>query len=379
MNLICFCHLRWNFVYQRPQHLLSRFAKDFSVYFIEEPIFDSSSPVIETQITSEGISVIVPHLPPGLDETAISQLQIDLLQQWQNAIGIGEHIQWFYTPMALPLANAFNKPRLIVYDCMDELSAFKNAPSALREREQELFSNADIVFTGGHNLYEAKKKLHHNIHPFPSSIDKQHFSKARSAVSEPEEQAKISGPKIGFFGVIDERLDISLLDSLAFINPHWQFVLIGPVVKIDPATLPQRSNIHYLGGKSYEDLPLYLSGWDVALIPFAANESTQFISPTKTPEYLAGGIPVVSTSIRDVVRPYGEEKLVYIGDTAEEFTAGIQWGLERKTDKVWLAKVDDFLKDNSWDNTQFKMVQELKALLPSSPLKPITEKEKIYV
>jgi hypothetical protein len=379
MNLICFCHLRWNFVYQRPQHLLSRFAKKFSVYFIEEPVFDSSSPVLETQITREGISVIVPHLPQGLGETEILKLQKDLLQQWQKTIGIGAHIQWYYTPMALPLADAFDKPHLVIYDCMDELSAFKNAPPALKEKEAELFAKADIVFTGGHNLYEKKKSLHHNIHPFPSSIDKGHFSKARVAGSEPEDQSVIEGPKVGFFGVIDERLDIALLDSIAFMNPQLQFVLIGPVVKIDPSILPQRPNIHYLGGKSYEQLPEYLSGWSVALIPFAANESTQFISPTKTPEYLSGGIPVVSTSIRDVVKPYGEQELVFIGDTAEEFTTGINWALEKKNDQEWLSKVDEFLKDNSWDNTQFKMMQELNTLLPSSSIKPLTEKENIYV
>ena len=379
MNLICFCHLRWNFVYQRPQHLLSRFAKDFTIYFIEEPVFDSSFPVIETQSTKEGISVIIPHLPEGMEESHSTALQQELLNQWQLATKIGKHIQWFYTPMALPMSKAFDTPELIIYDCMDELSAFKNAPQHLKEREKELFDAADIVFTGGHNLYEAKKELHKNIHPFPSSIDKKHFSLARTKGNEPADQSQIGSPKIGFFGVIDERLDINLIDSLSNMHPEWHFILIGPVVKIDPATLPVRDNIHYLGSKSYESLPFYLSGWDVALIPFAANESTKFISPTKTPEYLAGGIPVVSTSIRDVVQPYGEQQLVYIGDTAEEFTKGIEWALAKKNDTSWLKKVDEFLKDNSWDNTWASMMQQIKQKLQPSLQKPLTEKEKVYV
>jgi UDP-galactopyranose mutase len=237
---------------------------------------------------------------------------------------------------------------------MDELSAFKNAPAALREREAELFKRADLVFTGGQSLYEAKRHQHHSIHAFPSSIDAPHFMQARAMVDERADQREIPHPRIGFFGVIDERMDIDLLAGVADLRPDWHLVIIGPVVKIDENDLPRRDNIHYLGGKSYKELPAYLSGWDVAMLPFARNESTRFISPTKTPEYLAAGCPVVSTSIRDVVRPYGQKGLVHIADTPEEFAAAIDTAI--KTDSPQrLMEVDSFLRQTSWDRTWSQM------------------------
>jgi UDP-galactopyranose mutase len=246
------------------------------------------------------------------------------------------------------------QPQAVVYDCMDELSAFKNAPAALREREAELFKRADLVFTGGQSLYEAKRHQHHSIHAFPSSIDAPHFMQARAMVDERADQREIPHPRIGFFGVIDERMDIDLLAGVADLRPDWHLVIIGPVVKIDENDLPRRDNIHYLGGKSYKELPAYLSGWDVAMLPFARNESTRFISPTKTPEYLAAGCPVVSTSIRDVVRPYGQKGLVHIADTPEEFAAAIDTAI--KTDSPQrLMEVDFFLRQTSWDRTWSQM------------------------
>jgi glycosyltransferase involved in cell wall biosynthesis len=244
-----------------------------------------------------------------------------------------------------------------VYDCMDELAQFKFAPPELREREQELFQKADLVFTGGQRLYEAKREQHDDAHAFPSSIDKDHFGQARSTtLAEPADQANIAHPRVGFFGVVDERLDIELLGQLATNHPQWQFVIIGPVVKIDPASLPHNENIHYLGGKNYQELPAYLRGWDVATLLFARNESTEFISPTKTPEYLAAGRPVVSTSIRDVVRPYGELNLVQIADEPKEFGAAIARALEQGKDADWRTRTDDYLATISWDLTWQNMV-----------------------
>jgi glycosyltransferase involved in cell wall biosynthesis len=239
---------------------------------------------------------------------------------------------------------------------MDELSAFKGASPRLRELEAELFQQADLVFTGGQSLYEAKKHQHQDVYAFPSSIDKAHFAQARQAISDPADQAGIPHPRFGFYGVLDERFDIELLRGISALRPDWHFVMIGPVVKINPADLPQGENIHYLGGKNYQELPVYLSGWDVALLLFARNESTRFISPTKTPEYLAGGKPVVSTSIRDVVRPYGEAGLVHIADAPEAFVAAIEQALQQKEDKEWAAKTDEFLSGISWDATWQNMV-----------------------
>jgi UDP-galactopyranose mutase len=275
---------------------------------------------------------------------------------------IEKYFSWYYTPMALFFTEHLN-PEFVVYDCMDELSAFKFAPPELREREQQLFTKADVVFTGGHSIYEAKKDKHPNIHPFPSSIDKEHFERARTIEKDTPDQVNIPHPRFGFAGVIDERLDIDLIAQVAQQKPDWNFIMIGPVVKIDPASLPKLPNIHYLGGKDYKLLPDYIGGWDIALIPFALNDSTKFISPTKTPEYLAGGKPVISTPIRDVVRPYGEKGLVHIAATPEELIAHAEQELQNTNKENWLKKVDSFLAGNSWDRTWSQMVRQLENLI----------------
>jgi glycosyltransferase involved in cell wall biosynthesis len=268
---------------------------------------------------------------------------------------------WYYTPMALEISRQF-KPALTVFDVMDELSAFKFAPPRLLELEAELMAKADVVFTGGQSLYEAKKHRHKEVYAFPSSIDKTHFAQARQPQADPADQANIPHPRMGFFGVVDERFDIELLREVALARPEWQFVIIGPVVKIDPAILPSSQNIHYLGGKSYQELPSYLAGWDVAMLLFAHNDSTKFISPTKTPEYLAAGKPVVSTSIRDVVRPYGELNLVQIADGAKDFEAALEKALAQKEDKNWQRRSDEYLTTISWDKTWQNMVRLMQCV-----------------
>jgi len=267
---------------------------------------------------------------------------------------IDEYVFWYYTPMALNFTSHFT-PKASVYDCMDELSAFKGASTSLPQLEKELFGRVDLVFTGGQSLYEAKRNQHRAVYAFPSSIDAKHFGKARNKIADPEDQANIPHPRLGFFGVIDERFDRELLDQVASRRPDWNFVIVGPIVKIDPETLPKHANIHYLGAKKYDELPAYLAGWDIALLLFARNDSTRFISPTKTPEYLAAGKPVISTSIRDVVRPYGEMKLVEIADTPDEFIYAAEKILSRSNDAEWLARVDAFLANISWDKTWKQM------------------------
>ncbi len=355
-DLICLSHLRWDFVYQRPQHLLSRCAKERRVFFVEEPIFGNESVVwLDVSQREDGVHVAVPRLPATFRDNAakVESAQQSLIDQLIQDEGIDDYILWYYTPMAMAFTRHL-QPHAIVYDCMDELSAFKNAPHALKEREAELFRRADLVFTGGQSLYEAKRSQHPRVYAFPSSIDTAHFKEARDIAHDPADQREIPYPRMGYCGVIDERLDLELIDGAAEARPDWQFVMIGPVVKIDPATLPHRHNIHYLGGKNYKELPAYLSGWDVGLMPFARNESTRFISPTKTPEYLAAGKPVVSTSIRDVVRPYGQQQMVHIADTVVDFVAAIETAL-REDASERLTRVDAFLGQNSWNKTWARM------------------------
>jgi UDP-galactopyranose mutase len=355
-DLICFSHLRWDFVYQRPQHLLKRCARERRVFFVEEPVFDNGSMRLDVSERDPNLKVVVPHLPEGLrSEIAKTAVLHDMIQRLLVENNIHQYLSWYYTPMALDFTRNL-KPLAVIYDCMDELSAFKGAPTCLALRERELFQMADLVFTGGQTLYEAKRDQHSSVYAFPSSIDREHFMQARAAVEDPADQRDIPHPRLGFFGVVDERFDVALLDEASRLRPDWHFVIIGPVVKIDPDTLPKRENIHYLGGKSYQDLPAYISGWDVALLLFAQNESTRFISPTKTPEYLAAGKPVVSTPIRDVVYPYGQMGLVRIAKDAREFVAAADDLLQSEANrKPWLANVDEFLAQMSWDETWARM------------------------
>lgn len=362
IDLVCFSHLRWGFVFQRPQHLLTRFAKHTRVFFFEEPVMHNGPDTLFITNESKNLFVVVPHLQQDRDECQIER-QKQLLNHMLLSMKINQFFSWYYTPMAMPFTEHLS-PEFVVFDCMDELSAFKFAPVELKNRETQLLEKADVVFTGGHSIYEAKKDAHSNIHPFPSSIDKSHFGLARSIKRDPADQAKIPHPRFGFAGVIDERLDIELVAQVAASKPDWHFVMIGPVVKIDPASLPSLPNIHYLGGKDYKDLPKYIAGWDVAIIPFAMNESTKFISPTKTPEYLAGGKPVISTPIKDVVRPYGDNKLVHIAANSEEFILCAEKELKKRSRKTWLNKVDNFLSGNSWDRTWSQMVRQIENIVP---------------
>lgn len=348
--LLCFSHLSWNFVYQRPQHLLTRFSKNYQVFYFEEPkIGDSDMYIVNVQ---DGVYIVELLVTRHDDSTnaKIQNLILNLLEEYD----IEDYISWYYTPMALQFTRELN-PEIVVYDSMDELSAFRFAPPQLLQLEAELFEVADVVFTGGNSLYQAKKNRHHNIHPMPSSIDKAHFEKARAVQQEPEDQKHIGFPRLGFFGVVDERFDIELLREVSANRPDWQFVIIGPVVKIDPWDLPQAPNIHYLGPKTYQELPLYIAHWDIALILFALNESTEFISPTKTPEYLSAGKPVISTAIKDVVQPYGNAGLVQIVDSADSFIAAGEKILADPDQDHWLRTVDHFLEDESWDHTFDRM------------------------
>ena len=380
-DLLCFSHLRWNFVYQRPQHLMSRFARQGRVFFIEEPKFDSTSGNnIEVKECEDGLQVVVPHLNnKWRDREDVAEVVANLLTQMMSEQHVRRYIAWFYTPMFLPVQEKLPEAELVLYDCMDELSAFKNAPPDLIHRERLLFERADLVFTGGYSLYHAKKDFHADIHPFPSSIDQQHFGKARETQPALADQDTIPTPRIGFFGVIDERLDIGLLGEMAGMRPDWHFIVIGPTVKIDPETLPKNGNIHYLGSKSYNELPQYLAGWDVAMIPFALNESTKFISPTKTPEYLAGGKPVVATPIQDIVDPYGKRGLVRIAATAEEFVKEIEDFLSMDDTSPWLGNVDRFLERNSWDITWEKMLALINSRLIAAQLSYLPVKNRNYV
>jgi glycosyltransferase involved in cell wall biosynthesis len=364
-TLVVFSHLRWNFVYQRPQHLLSRLAQRWPVIFIEEPLPNAQEDRIEHIAAAPGVEVWRPHVRGGAhgfhpEHKAVLQR---LVAQCLKEQDIADYWIWFYTPMALPMADKL-EPEGIIYDCMDELSLFRGAPRELIDQETALFKAADVVFTGGRSLYNAKKSRHANVHCFPSSVDALHF---RQGTQDHPLQKDIPHPRLGYCGVIDERIDLELIAGIADQRPDWQIVMVGPVVKIDPASVPQRPNIHWLGQQGYQDLPAFINGWDVCLLPFALNESTRFISPTKTLEYLAAGKPVVSTAIRDVVHPYGDDGLVRIGDHTS-FRPAIEAALKVPFPAGERA-VTERLSGTSWDRTWAAM----KALVQSSGASSATQ------
>ena len=362
--LLCFSHLRWDFVHQRPQHLMGRFAKTHQVFFWEEAIpTPHHLPYLEFH-AFEGTSLqaIRPRLPDRLSEPERQEALGALLHQFQNITGIAKPILWFYSPMFLPLAQGIDAAA-IVYDCMDELSAFRFAPTELTALEADLIAAADVVFTGGWSIWEAKRDRHDNIHPFPSAVDRSHFATAREEIAEPTDQQLLPHPRLGYYGVIDERIDLELLAALAAAHPDWSIVMLGPLAKISPEDLPRAPNLHWLGQKSYDALPAYLSGWEVALMPFALNEATRFISPTKTPEYLASGRPIVSTAIRDVVRHYGDLEAVHIAADAPEFLIACATALSQSQsrDPAWRDAADQALSEMSWDATHNGMAKLLEA------------------
>jgi UDP-galactopyranose mutase len=364
-DLLCISHLRWDFVWQRPQQLLSRFARQRRVVFVEEPLSGEGPARLERARRGESVTLVTPHLPAGLPPDRVAGEQARLLEELAGELG--RFVLWLYTPMAVDYTRGLG-PLAVVYDCMDELSAFALAPDHIAEREAELFDLADLVFTGGASLYEAKRGRHHDVHLYPSSVDTAHFATARAVLSEPREQRRLPRPRLGYMGVVDERMDLDLVSRIAAAEPGWQVVLLGPHAKIDPAQLPQAPNIHYLGQRAYEELPSYLAGWDVGLMPFARNEATRFISPTKTPEYLAAGLPVVSTPIADVVRPYGEAGLVRIAKSAEEFLESCRAAMSEDRD-ARLRRVDASLTESSWDYTWADMNEHLERVVLRASLR----------
>lgn len=351
-EILALSHLRWDWVFQRPQHLLTRFARDGRVYYLEEPGEPAEIPHLE-ELQRDGVTVLRPHLREGLSTSECETLQRRILTRYLARRGITSPVLWFYTPMALPLIEGLT-PAAVVYDCMDELSLFRGAPPELCHREERLLQRADLVFTGGASLHAAKLPRHHRVHLFPSSVDAAHFATARSEQRDPDDQVALPRPRIGYCGVIDERIDFDLLAAVADARPDWQIVMVGPITKVEPEALPRRTNLHLLGAKPYAELPSYLAGWDVAVLPFALNDATRFISPTKTPEYLAAGRPVVSTPIADVVDPYGRLGLVQIAPDTAAFVAKCDAALHDDRQQR-LSAVDAFLAGMSWDRTQTEM------------------------
>lgn len=352
-DMIVFCHVRWEFVYQRPQHIISRISKEMKVLMIEEPVD------YEIQEENSGNLIVVSNslhvLQPKVKDI---QSVADIISMYvkNSEVKIG----WFYSASFISLLSSF-KFEKIIYDCMDELSLFKGVDQELIDQEKRLMEEADIVFTGGKSLFEVRKELHPNVYCFPSSVDEAHFAQALNGIAIPPEIASISSPVVGYFGVIDERLDLSLLHETAKLLPNVSFVLIGPVAKIKQQDLPKEDNIHYLGMRSYSELPAYLKAFDIAVMPFAINDATKHISPIKTLEYMAAGKPIISTKITDVVRDYSS--CVNMVETPDDFVQVINFLLEKSDQLSLQLEYYEILTNTSWDSTASRMQSIIKTFV----------------
>lgn len=362
-DLIVFSHFRWNFIFQRPQHILSRQSKHRRVYYFEDPLYGlTEEPKIQVKETSENVLIVTPYLPSRTDPQRTNQILTRLIDELIYDEEILDFSLWYYDPLALGFSRHL-LPQNIIFDCMDELFSH-NQPNSelLKELETELIYKSDLIFMNGHTLYQSKKHLHKNIHFLPSSIDLHHFSQARHRLTEPDDQVYIPHPRIGFYGVIDQRVDLELIQKIAEQRPSYQFIIVGPIINIDSKRLPLQNNIHFLGKKDYDTLPLYIAGWDCTIMPYYLNEYTQYTSPAKTLELLAAGKPIVSTPLPDIIYPYQKEKIVHTADTPENFIAKIDLAMNEKTDPSWIDRVESYLEDNNWDSI-FNRMAELEASL----------------
>jgi glycosyltransferase involved in cell wall biosynthesis len=376
--IIVHSHLRWDFVWQRPQQILSRLAAHAPVLFIEEPIFldDLAEPRLDITVPYANVFRAVPYVRGEMrDDADGSTALVRTLAQDAIATRLsglfGNPIQWFYSPATAPaMLGGFNEIA-VVYDCMDELAQFRFAHPDLPRRERLLLANADIVFTGGRKLYDAKRRYHRNVHFFGCGVDVGHFGKARlEETAVPADIAELPKPVFGYFGVIDERIDYELIERLAAHNPAASVVMLGPVVKVDPATLPQGHNIHWLGKRDYEALPAYVKGFDVCLMPFALNEATEFINPTKTLEYMAARKPIVSTAVADVVRNF--TPVVRVAKSAPEFIT-LAGRAAKNADLVLLAEGLKKAQGASWES----IVNSMRTLISAAIDEAAPEKQEI--
>ncbi len=368
--LIVHSHLCWDWVWQRPQQFLSRLSRRHEVLFVEGPVSVSG---LEASYSTRrhfsnfpNITVFQTFIPDGRwhDGHWVDGERHRLLREALAGPLKGRFdgaVQWFYDPMAVTAFAGRMNESAIVYDCMDELSQFKGAPPALVERERDLLRVADVVFAGGRKMHESKSRFNANCHFYGCGVDVEHFGRARDAkTSVPDDMAALSGPTLGYFGVVDERLDYELLAKLADADPDWNIVMVGPMTKIDPAIVPQRPNLHWLGGREYSRLPAYAKGFDVCLMPFARNEATEYINPTKALEYMATARPIVSSDVPDVVSNFSS--VVGIARSHDEFIALCRTALQ-SPDQQAVARGVQMAEDNTWDAIVAKLEAHIDDVL----------------
>jgi glycosyltransferase involved in cell wall biosynthesis len=368
--IIAHSHLAWDWVWQRPQQFLSRLSRKHRVLFIEtrapDPALVAPLAKCETLENFPNLTVLRIQFPSWRWEDAdyVDLERRNLVQQALAGPLAGKFddaVQWFYDPMAVKAFAGHLGEVATVYDCMDELSQFAGAPVELVEREAALLARADVVFAGGRRLHEAKSRHHSNCHFYGCGVDREHFGKARHPQTVvPPDLSHLPKPVLGYFGVVDERLDYDLIAALADANPRWSVAMIGPVMKIEEHVLPRRRNLHWLGGRDYSQLPAYCKGFDVCLMPFARNKATEFINPTKALEYMATGRMIVSSAIPDVVRNFGD--IIKVASGHEEFISLCQQALS-SCDSDAIERGLSLAAENSWDSIVSRLEMHIDEVL----------------
>ena len=368
-SILVHSHLRWGWVWQRPQQFLSRLSLKHPILFVEEPSFADCKTVSTNIYTADkfpNVTVVEPTFPEAWknDRSRIDIERrgvVDEILSGPLGETFSEPVQWFYDPMASSIFAGEMNEIANVYDCMDQLSQFRGAPTELVRREQLLLELADVVFAGGPKIHSSKREHNDNCHSYGCGVEVAHFGKARlEETAIPEDVAHLEGPILGFFGVVDERMDYELIARIADAHPEWQLVIIGPAIKVDPANFPQRANIHWMGGRDYQLLPRYVKAFDVCLMPFAINEATEFINPTKALEYMATGSPIVSTAIEDVILQFSD--VVQIADTHEEFIAFCETAVLSPNEKSIRLGIE-LAKLNSWNAIVERLEQHISDVL----------------
>jgi len=385
--IIVHCHLRWDGVWQRPQQFLSRLSKRHRILFVEGPTLRESNDAPSYNLVPvaeyPGVTVMQTSFPASRfsDGEWVDQERLRLLNEVVNGPLAGQFIrpvQWFYDPMAVPAHIGKMNERAVVYDCMDELSQFKFAPPEIIARERELLAKADVVFTGGRRMCQSKSRFNSNCHFYGCGVDVKHFSQARGAQTKVPQDILFGEGKfvLGYFGVVDERLDYELINRLAEADPNWHVVIIGPACKVDPAHFPQHANLHWLGRREYAELPAYTKGFDVCLMPFAMNEATEYINPTKALEYMATGRPIVSTPVPDVVSNFG--KVVKIASTHDQF---IEFCRKEtlQPDEAAITRGIQMAEENQWDAIVEKLEGHIEDVFKSKKLRASTRAEEVAV
>lgn len=370
-SVIVHCHLCWDWVWQRPQQFLSRLSQRHKILFVEtvgpDPHLAAPHARFRSADGFPNITILRIQFPSWQwgDGELVDRERRRLVQQaLKSDLVAGQFenpVQWFYDPMAVTAFGEQMNEVATVYDCMDELSKFKGAPPVIAEREQELLALADVVFTGGRKMYESKSRFNDNCHFYGCGVDAAHFGKAREeSTAVPDDIAPLKTPVLGYFGVVDERMDYELVARLADANRDWSVVIIGPAIKVDPAAFPRRPNLHWLGGRDYKDLPACCKGFDVCLMPFAMNEHTEFINPTKSLEYMATGREIVSSAVPDVISNFGS--VVKVARSHDEFIQLCRQAAEQPDQKA-IARGLEMASENSWESIVNKLEEHIRDVL----------------